>query len=314
VSERHELGDFLRTRRAAVRPEDVGLPADARTGRRVAGLRREEVAQLAGMSVDYYTRLEQGRHTSPSDAVLDALARALDLDAAARHHLADLARPARRSAGRPQPQRVRPALRQLVASLTDHPVLLLGRRTDVLAANALGAALTTDWARLPARERNYTRWLHLDPEATERFLDWEAVAAQAVGTLRLDAGRHPDDPLLNELVGELTIKSPPFRAAWTGRMVHERTFGTKRMRHPAIGDVTLRFEALGPPGDDDQTLFVYTADPGSRSHDNLRLLASWAADHGAERAAGRDAAAHADHGAGARDAPPPRTPDRPQSA
>ncbi|NHC16118.1 helix-turn-helix transcriptional regulator [Motilibacter deserti] len=271
-----ELGEFLRTRRASVTPEDVGLDA-ARPGRRVRGLRREEVAQLAGVSVDYYTRLEQGRHSSPSEAVVEALARALGLDAAAAAHLSDLARPVRRSPARPQAQRVRPAVHQLLASLVDHPAFVVGRRTDILASNALARALMTDWERLPVRQRNYTRWVLLDPDARAAYLDWRSVAADVVGTLRLYAGRHPDDPQLNELVGELTLQSPEFRRWWDDHRVHERTHGTKRMHHPQIGDITISYEALALPGDPDQTLFVYTTDPGSASQDNLRLLASWAA-------------------------------------
>ncbi len=286
MAEPKELGQFLRACRANARLEEIAPPFDEpRAVRRVAGLRREEVAQLAGVSVDYYTRLEQGRYTTPSEAVLDALARALGLDAAARRHLADLARPARHPAERVTAQRVRPALRQMLASLVDHPAFIVGRRTDILAANDLACALMTDWKQVPARHRNYTRWLFLDPQAREVFLDWQTIAAEAVSALRLDAGGHPDDPLLNELVGELTIKSPEFRAWWGGRQVHERTYGTKRLHHPAIGAITIHFEAFVLPGDPDQTLFVYSTDPGSRSHDNVRLLASWAAQQrGGQRA------------------------------
>ncbi|MDP9824934.1 helix-turn-helix transcriptional regulator [Kineosporia succinea] len=272
-----ELGEFLRTSRAALSPEDAGVEPGRGPGeapRRVRGLRREEVARLAGVSVDYYTRLEQGRHSTPSETVVNALARALRLDDVTRAHLLDLAHPARRERGREAPpaQRVRPALRQMMASFTDHPALVLGRRTDVLASNTLATRLFTDWKALPPGTRNYTRWVLLDPAARERFVDWESVAADAVGTLRREAGRRPGDPSLNELVGELTIASPQFRAAWDGHRVHERTHGTKRMRHPEVGAITLRFETLVLPGDDDQTLFVYSTDPGSPSSDNLRLL------------------------------------------
>ncbi|MBT0769571.1 helix-turn-helix domain-containing protein [Kineosporia sp. J2-2] len=274
------LGEFLRTCRSGLTPAEVGLDDPDGAPRRVRGLRREEVARLAGVSVDYYTRLEQGRHSTPSDAVVRSLARALRMDDAASAHLADLARPGRARPGGVQPvQRVRPAMQQLLASMTDHPVLILGRRTDVLASNALATALLTDWRRLPARERNYTRWVLLDPVARERFVQWSLVAADAVGTLRLDAGRHPDDPALNELVGELTIKSPEFRAAWGDHRVHERTHGTKRLTHPEVGPITLHFEALTLPGDPDQTMFVYGTDPGSSSADNLRLLSLWAGQH-----------------------------------
>jgi transcriptional regulator with XRE-family HTH domain len=274
VAARNELGEFLRARRTHVTPDMVGLELDA-LGRRVPGLRREEVAQLAGVSVDYYTRLEQGRHVNPSAAVIDAVARALALDDAGRAHLIDLARPARRAVEPPKVQRVRAAVHQMVASFADHPAFVLGRRTDVLAVNPLARALITDWSAMPSRERNYTRWMILDPAAREVHLDWEKVAAEVVGTLRLDAGRHPDDPLLNELVGELTIKSPEFRGWWSDHRVHVRTHGTKRMQHPMVGPITINYEAFALPGDPDQTLFIYTTDPGSRSEENLRLLASW---------------------------------------
>ncbi|MFI5956803.1 helix-turn-helix transcriptional regulator [Cryptosporangium sp. NPDC051539] len=271
------LGEFLRACRAGTAPETVGItrPASA-TDRRVSGLRREEVAQLAGVSADYYTRLEQGRHSTPSEAVVDALACVFQLEAAGRAHLADLARPARRRIGKLPAQRVRPAMLQMIASMTEHPALILGRRTDVLAANPLARALLTDWTKLPPRHRNYARWIFLDPDAREAFLDWRTVAAEVVGTLRFYAGRAPDDPQLNELVGELTIKSPEFRTGWNDHRVHERTHGTKRMTHPAVGPITVKYEALTLPGDEDQTLFLYTTDPGSPSYDNLRLLAVWA--------------------------------------
>lgn len=264
------LGEFLRACRANTAPETAG------DGRRVRGLRREEVAQLAGVSVDYYTRLEQGRHSTPSDAVVDALARVFRLEPAGRAHLADLARPARRKTRQTPPQRVRPAMQQMLASLTGHPALILGRRTDVLAANPLARALLTDWTRLPPRERNYARWMFLDPDARAAFTDWPTVAAEVAGTLRRHAGRYPDDPRLSELVGELTIKSRQFRTWWERHKVFERTYGTKHMTHPAVGPITLRYEALTLPGDEDQTLFLYTADPGSPSQDNLRLLRLWA--------------------------------------
>jgi transcriptional regulator with XRE-family HTH domain len=272
-----DLGDFLRTCRANTAPETAGVTVPgAPAGRRVHGLRREEVAQLAGVSVDYYTRLEQGRHTTPSDAVVAALARVFQLEAAGRAHLADLARPARQRGKQSPPQRVRPALQQMIAALTEQPALILGRRTDVLAANPLARALLTDWSRLPPAHRNYTRWVFLDPDARAAFLDWPTVAAETVGTLRLYAGRFPDDRRLTELVGELTIKSPEFRAWWNSHKVHERTHGSKHLTHPAVGPITLQYEALILPGDEEQTLFLYATAPGSPSHDNLKLLALWA--------------------------------------
>ncbi|NAZ75214.1 helix-turn-helix domain-containing protein [Kineococcus sp. T13] len=271
-----DLGAFLRACRAGTEPESVGLARAP--GRRVRGLRREEVAQLAGLSVDYYTRLEQGRHTSPSDSVVEALAGAMHLDAAAAAHLRDLARPPRRGAGPPSVQRVRPALHQLLGSLSEHPALVLGRRTDVLATNRLAAELMTDFDALPARRRNYVRWLLLDPAAREVFPDWRTVSAEAVGTLRLDAGRHPADALLEQLVGELTLGSEEFARWWTERTVHQRTHGRKRFHHHLVGELALDFEALSLPGDPDQTLFVYSAEAGSTSHERLTVLASWVAD------------------------------------
>jgi transcriptional regulator with XRE-family HTH domain len=265
------LGEFLRTCREGITPAAAGI-SDMPSPRRVRGLRREEVARLAGMSVDYYTRLEQGRHSTPSEAVLDALARVFQLDAAGRAHLADLAHPGRRRPLSPPPQRVRPAVQQMIASLTDHPAFVIGRRTDVLASNTLARALLTDWTRLPPRHRNYTRWVFLDPAARKAFRDWPSVAADVVGTLRMYAGRNPDDPRLEELVAELTDESPEFTTWWHHHRVHERTHGTKQMTHPAVGDITIRYEALSLPGDEDQTLFIYSTDPGSPSHDNLRLL------------------------------------------
>lgn len=273
AASRTDLGDFLRSCRAGLTPETVGLDDGGPVKRRVRGLRREEVAQLAGVSVDYYARLEQGRHSSPSQAVLEALARVFRLEPAARAHLADLARPVRRKTAPPPAQRVRPAMQQLIASMNEHPALILGRRTDVLAANTLARELFTDWTRKPPRDRNYARWMFLDPAAAELFLDWRTVAAEVVGTLRLYAGRYPDDVRLNELVGELAIKSAEFSAWWSGHQVHERTHGIKRLAHPAVGPVTIRYEALPLPGDADQVLFIYHTDPGSRSHDNLGLLA-----------------------------------------
>lgn len=267
-----DLGDFLRRCRAELTPEQAGVRGSP-TARRVTGLRREEVAQLAGVSADYYTRLEQGRHSTPSAAVIDALARVFKLDPAARAHLADLARPVRRRADQPKAQRARPAMHQLIASMTEHPALILGRRTDVLASNALARALLTDWTRLPPAQRNYTRWIFLDPAAREAFVDWPAVATEVVGTLRLYTGRNPDDERLTALVDELTIKSADFRTWWSAHQVHERTHGVKEMAHPAVGKITLHYEAMALPGDPEQTLFLYHADPGSPSADNLRLLA-----------------------------------------
>ena len=277
-----ELGEYLKALRARTRPENVGLsPA---SNRRVPGLRREEVAQLAGVSVDYYTRLEQGRHQHPSHSVIEAVATALGLDDAERAHLINLARD--RVAARPPAQRVRPELLDLMDGLTGHPAFVIGRRTDVLAANALARALIADWHAMPARERNYVRWLVLAPEARSLYPDWSMVAAEAVGTLRLDAGRYPDDPATRQLVGELAMTSEDFRRWWADHRVVERSHGTKRMRHPVVGDLEIHYEAMNLPGDPDQTLFVYTTRAGSPSHDAMRLLSSWLAT--TDRPTGRE--------------------------
>jgi transcriptional regulator with XRE-family HTH domain len=278
-----ELGEFLRNCRARVTPETVnGLDhGGSLGGRRVPGLRREEVARLAGVSIDYYTRLEQGRHASPSEAVVEALSRVFGLDKAARAHLYDLARPARREPDQGQvQQRVRPAIHQMLASMTSNPAFLLGCRTDVLATNALARALLVDWRQMPARERNYTRWMVLSPEARMLHQDWATVAADAVGFLRLYAGRHPDDPRLKELIDELVIKSPEFRTWWNGHRVHDRTFGTKHLVHPVVGPMTIHYESLVLPGDPDQTLFIYSTDVGSRSSESMQLLAKRAGQDG----------------------------------
>ncbi|PZR54101.1 transcriptional regulator [Xylanimonas oleitrophica] len=272
-----EIADYLRRARAAADPRRAGLPADGRV-RRVPGLRREEVALLAGVSTDYYTRLEQGRRIVPSVQVLDAIVRALDLDEAGRTHLHDLVA----AVGRPRPrarttvQRVRPGLHQLLESLHTQPAMILGRRTDVLAANRMARALFADFPRMAPRERSYARWMLLADEARDLFLDWELQARNAVEALRLDAGKTPDDPETQQLVGELSLASPEFRRWWSEHQVHQRSHGTKRLRHPVVGELAVDFETLTLPGDAEQTLYVYTAAAGSPSQQSLDLLASWA--------------------------------------
>ncbi len=269
------LGDFLKARRAL-----VGPPRHGAGRRRVPGLRREEVAALARVSTDYYTRLEQGRHRRPSDAVLAALAEALELDGLATRHLFDLARAVPVSARGTAPdavQRVRPSLHLLLDSFTGHPAFVRGRRTEVLAMNPLAARLLTDLPARPARERALIRWAFLDPQARKRYVDWEAVASSMVGTLRLDAGRHPGDPLLARLVDELTEGSEEFRAWWSDHRVVERRDGIKRLHHPRVGRLDIRYEALDVTGVEDQTLFIYTTEPGSASEAALDRLAAWVA-------------------------------------
>ncbi|MGO4447228.1 helix-turn-helix transcriptional regulator [Mycobacterium sp. 2YAF39] len=273
-----ELRDFLRTRRARLSVDDVEIGGTGRV-RRVPGLRREEVAQLAGVSVDYYSRLEQGRHLNVSDEVLDAVARALQLDDTERTYLFRIAKTNPRRVRRRAPaplQRVRPGIRRILEMLDDvAPAFVFGRRMDVLAANRLARALMTDFETLPPRERNLLRYTFLDESTRELFADWDEVARDNVATLRLDAGRHPDDPQLVELVGELSVKSPEFRRWWADHNVRERTHGTKRYHHPLVGDLTIEYEGVAVLGDPDQTLCIYTAAAGSPSESALKLLANW---------------------------------------
>ncbi|GGR51267.1 transcriptional regulator with XRE-family HTH domain [Nocardioides luteus] len=271
-----ELADFLRHARASVDPSRTGLPADGRV-RRVPGLRREEVALLASVSTDYYTRLEQGRRIVPSGAVLDAIARALQLDDAARTHLGHLVgTPLPSTSSRvPSVQRVRPGLHQFLESLDRLPAFITGRRTDILASNRMARALLADFENLPHRERNYARWMLLSDEARTLFVDWDVQARAAVESLRLDAGNNPDDRATAELVEELTELSPDFRRWWQEHRVFQRTHGTKRLRHPIAGELTISYESLSLPGDPDQTLFVYTTEPGTTARQGLDLLASW---------------------------------------
>ncbi|MFJ9457478.1 helix-turn-helix domain-containing protein [Kitasatospora sp. NPDC101447] len=283
-----ELRDFLRSRRARVSPDEAGL-GPAGGGRRVPGLRREEVARLAGISVDYYVRLERGRNPNASAQVLEAVARALRLDAAERAHLSDLVRP-RPGSGRRRPvapQRVRPGLLRLLDSLADTPAMIMGHRLDVLAANTLAKALYTDFDTLPHRERNLARFIFLDPAARDLLTDWDTAARGTVAALRLYAGRHPHDPRLTELVGELSVHDEDFRQWWADHDVLEYTHGTKHYRHPLVGELALDYESLTLPDDPDQALYLYTAEPGSPSAHALRLLGSWSAPDPAARTTGR---------------------------
>ncbi|MFF5289859.1 helix-turn-helix transcriptional regulator [Paractinoplanes globisporus] len=271
-----ELSEFLRARRAAMTPESVGLRSPA--GRRVPGLRREELASLAGVSVDYYTRLEQGRPITPSEAVLDAIASALRLDPAERAYLHAVARhsPPSRRHTTTKPQSVRPGLLALIEQLGDTPAFVLGRRTDVLAANHLARLVLADFRAMPARDRNAARWLVLDEGARSLFGDdWEQVASDIVGTLRMDAARHPDDPKTTALVGELSVKSKDFSRWWADQKVVEFSSGSKTLHHPLVGELVLETEAMTFPGDPDQLLIVFLAAPSSPSRHALDLLATW---------------------------------------
>ncbi|MEU9268447.1 helix-turn-helix transcriptional regulator [Streptomyces sp. NPDC048251] len=268
-----EIREFLRTRRDAVRPSQAGLPKYP--GRRVPGLRREEVAQLAGVSVDYYTRLEQGRLTSASEGVILSIAEALQLSQAETQYLRDLLRPQPRRARQLQPrQQVRPDLQRLLDGLHDQAAFVLGRRNEVLASNALLDALLTPFNQKPLEDRNLLRWLLLDPAARTLYLDWAQVTSEVVGVLRAEAGRYPNDPQIAEFVAELTAASPDFGPWWAERTVVERTWGTKRFDHPVVGRLDITYEALNLPGDPDQVLFVPAGSTGD-DLEKLRILASW---------------------------------------
>lgn len=266
----NRLGEFLRARRELVRPGDVGLPDLGR--RRVQGLRREELALLAGVSADYYIRLEQGRDRHPSDAILEALAKVLRLDEAALRHLHALARPsARPRRGKPRPERVAPGLARLLAAWSHTPAFVVDRCLDVLAHNPLAAALHGEFG--PGT--NLVRLVFLQPKGCGIYVEWEKVADDTVGSLRVAAGADPDDPRLTELVGELSLKSEEFRRRWARHEVREKTSGTKRFQHPIVGELTLGYETFSVNGAAGQMLVVYHAEQGSESERALaRLVAT----------------------------------------
>lgn len=269
------LGDFLKARRAQLTPHEVGLP-EAGTHRKVAGLRREEVAQLAAISVDYLTRLEQGR-VPASASVLGTLCRALRLDEDQQAYLYELAgkppRPRRRPAQQP-----RPAMLRLLAQLTETPAVVLGRRLDILAWNAGATALYTDFARLSPRDRNYVRLLFTHPAFRALHADWAHDARTVVASLRMEAAADPDDPELAVLVGELAVSDADFRAWWATHQVTGAGYGTKHYRHPLVGDLTLDCDTWDSPDGSGQRLMVLSAEPGTPSHDRLRILTAWHAE------------------------------------
>ncbi|GGS89518.1 helix-turn-helix domain-containing protein [Streptomyces chromofuscus] len=278
LDRRAELCEFLRSRRARLKPGDVGLP-DYGRHRRVPGLRREELAQLAGVSVAYYTRLEQGNGRNVSAEVLDAIARALRLTDAEHAHLTHLAAPKQhKKKPTARTQQVRVALRQLLDTMDAVPAYVVGRRSDILAWNRMAAAVFGDWAELPAQERNWARLVFLRPKYRELFVDWDQKASDIVAFLRMDAGCHPDDPRLSALVGELSVKSGEFRRLWATHDVKEKSHGVKLLRHPLVGELSLSFETFRLADDVEQSLTTYHAEPDSASAEALRLLASWGRD------------------------------------
>ncbi|WP_410569100.1 helix-turn-helix domain-containing protein [Amycolatopsis sp. cmx-4-61] len=276
-SDPRALGAYLKARRAQLTPQDCGLP-EPEAGRRVAGLRREEVAHLAAISVDYYTRLEQGR-VRASAPVLTTLARALRLDEDQQRYVYELAGradalPRRRRAG----QSVRPAMRRLLAQLTGTPALVLGKRLDILAWNQAAAALFTDFEAIPPDERNYLRLLFTNPEVRELHEKWNHDAREAVAALRMEAAADPGDPALARLVGDLAIQDRDFRTWWAEHHVNSASYGTKSYRHRQVGRLTLDCDTWASPDGSGQRLMVLTAEPGTPSHDALLLLTAWKAE------------------------------------
>jgi transcriptional regulator with XRE-family HTH domain len=279
---RNDVGDFLTSRRAKITPERAGLPTYGSGHRRVPGLRREEVALLAGVSVDYYTRLERGNPGGVSDSVLEALARALQLDDAEREHLYDLARAANASGAgrarrRPARQQIRPSVQRILDAMTGSPAYVRNGRLDLLATNQLGRAVFAPVLAQPSRPANIARYVFLDRQAADFYLDWEQLAADTVAILRGEAGRDPYDRDLTDLIGELSTRSELFRTLWADHNVRLHRAGVKHLHHPEVGDLTLAYESMELTADTGLRLNAYTAEPGSPSQDALNLLASWTA-------------------------------------
>jgi transcriptional regulator with XRE-family HTH domain len=293
MDDKTQVREFLVSRRGRLTPEQAGLPAYGAT-RRVSGLRREEVAMLAGVSVDYYVRLERGALSGVSESVLEALSRALQLDEAERAHLFDLARSANASPTarrRVATRRVRPQVQQMLDAMGS-PAWVRSDRGDFLAGNVLGHALYSEIFRDPVRPANTVRFTFLSPRARDFFADWEATADSSVAILRAAAGRDPHDKALSDLVGELAMRSEDFRVRWAAHEVAFHRTGFKRLHHPVVGDLELNYEGMELTADVGLTLFVYSAEPGSVSAERLALLASWALSE--DREAKEAAAASAD--------------------
>ena len=274
-----EIREFLTSRRARITPDQVGLPSYG--PRRVPGLRREEVAVLAGVSVPYYTRLERGDMQGACESVLSALAGALQLDDAERAHLLDLARAAHPAPARPRlrqaKQRVRPEVQWTLDALTGAAAFVSNERLDILAANQLGRALYSELYDAPARPVNTARFVFLDPRAEASYADWDRIATETAAILRSAAGRDPYNRELSDLIGELATQSEAFSIRWATHNVRFHNSGVKRFHHPVVGDLTLSFNRLDLAADHGLTIFTYAADPGSRSEEALKLLGSWAA-------------------------------------
>ena len=280
VDNRTEVRDFLSTRRAKLTPDQAGVPLYGQR-RRVPGLRREEVAQLAGLSTDYYTRLEKGNLRGAWDSVLDAIARALQLDDAERAHLLDLARAARDGAReprrRPRPEQVRDSIQHMLDAMTAAVAFVRNGRLDIVAINPLGRAFYAPILDTPQRPANLARYCFFADSAHEFYPDWEEAADTTVAILRTEAGRDPHNKQLTDLVGELATRSDAFRTRWAAHDVRLHQTGLKRFQHPVVGELTVSFNAMELPADPGLTLTTYTAQPGSAAEDKLRVLSSWAA-------------------------------------
>lgn len=283
MDNRSEVREFLMTRRARLTPDAAGIITGG--NRRVAGLRRSEVATLAGVSVEYYAKLERGALAGASAAVLDSVARALQLDDTERAHLLDLARAAdgiptsgrtRRSATRPAAPR--PSLQWALSAITHGVAFVRDQRQDLIATNDLGRAFYSPVVGESGRTPNLARFQFLDPASRDFYPDWDLFAHMCVAIMRAEAGRDPHDKGLQDLVGELSTQSEIFRSLWAAHNVRTHGTGTKRFRHPLVGELTLAYEELAITAEPGQVLLIYTAEPGSPSAERLQLLASWTAD------------------------------------
>jgi transcriptional regulator with XRE-family HTH domain len=290
VDTRNDIREFLTTRRARITPEQAGLRTYGTGPRRVQGLRREEVALLAGVSADYYTRLERGNLSGVSETVLEALAKALQLDETERRHLFDLARASqpstlqrRRKRAR---QQLRPAVEQMLEAMTTVPAFVRNGRLDLLGANRLGRALYSQHFDSHAQPANTARYVFLDSRSQSFYADWNTVAADVVAILRGEAGRDPYDRDLSDLIGELSTRSELFGTLWAAHNVRTHDTGIKHVHHPLVGELNLSFEAMELVADPGLTMFVYTAERGSKSEQALNLLASWTAGPDEETADG----------------------------
>jgi transcriptional regulator with XRE-family HTH domain len=294
MTNQEDVKEFLSSRRAKITPDQAGLPAYG-GNRRVAGLRREEVAMLAGMSVDYYNRLERGNLHGVSDTVLGSVARALQLDEPETSHLFDLARAANESPTkrrRTTNRKVRPSVQRLLDAMVNAPAWVRNNRHDFLAGNRLAYALYSEMFSDPVRPANTARFLFLNEKSRAYYPDWERTADDIVAMLRSEAGVNPYDRDLSDLIGELSTRSEVFRTKWAAHNVRFHRTGMKRVHHPEVGDLELSYEAMELSSDPGLTFLAYTAEPNTASADGLRLLATWAATLDGIELASSDAIPH----------------------